>query len=62
MALIKGCTAENLYFLLDELGVDTYVLRKEKATFQELEKIYYASLDEKLAELKLRKRAARYWD
>jgi hypothetical protein len=41
MALVKGCTIETLYFLLDELGVDTNMLRKEKATFQELEKIYY---------------------
>lgn len=48
--LVEGCTAEALYQLLEELGADTAALKKKKATFQELEKAYYARLDEKLRE------------
>lgn len=50
MPLVEGCTIETLYQLLDELGVDTATLKKKKATFQELEKIYYKRLDEGLRE------------
>ncbi len=59
MPLVEGCTSETLYRLLDELGVDTAALHKKKATFQELEKIYYARLDEKLREFFGRKRSQR---
>lgn len=55
--LIEGCTTETLYQLLEELGVNTTALKKKKATFQELEKAYYARLDEKLREFYGRSRS-----
>jgi hypothetical protein len=47
---MEGYTAEMLYYLLDDLDVNTTSLRKKNATFRELEKIYYAHLTEKIHE------------
>jgi hypothetical protein len=48
MPLVEGCTEDELYGLLEELGEDVNALRKKKLKFKELEKLYYKRLDEKL--------------
>jgi hypothetical protein len=51
MPLVEGCTEDELYRLLEELGEDVDALRKRKLKFKELEKLYYKRLDEKLKEV-----------
>lgn len=50
MPLTKGCTTAMLYDHLAELGVDPSELRKRKASFAELEKLYLDLLNKKLGE------------
>lgn len=52
MPLVEGCTEDDLYILLGELGEDVDALRKRKLKFKELEKLYYRRLDEKLRKFK----------
>lgn len=52
MPLVEGCTKEELYAMLEELGKNTAALREKNATFKELEKLYYKRLDAKLKEMR----------
>lgn len=61
MPVTKGCTSAMLYNRLAELGVDPAELRKKKASFAELEKLYLDLLNKKLAERHKHLHRSRYF-
>lgn len=48
MGLVRNTSAEDLYRLLEELKVDTVMLRKNKISYVKLAELYLELLDAKI--------------